>query len=206
MKYAIVTDFDGTLTEKDMAHLLAEHFKVDGISAQKVHAHDDAAKVWMRSYMGAIKASREEFEGFVLSAAQPRAGLLEMFSAAFEKNVPIEIVSGGLDIYIYPALEKFGIRGVPVYCADAEFTPQGITVEYPFLENFLLADFKAARVKHFKNQGYTTIYCGDGMTDMAAAREADILFARDILLDECVRQKIAVNELADFKEVAEIIK
>lgn len=206
MKYAIITDFDGTLTQIDVAHLLVAHFRADGVSCEPVHKHDDAAKAWMRRYMGSIKASKEEFEAFVLSAARPRAGMMDMLHTAFERNVPVEIVSGGLDIYINPFLAAHGISGLPVYSANAQFTPEGIKVDYPLLENFLLADFKAARVKHYKAQGYTTIFCGDGMTDLTAAKEADILFARDLLLDECVRQKIPAQELISFNDVIEIIR
>ncbi len=206
MKYAIISDFDGTLTQKDVAHLLVDHFKVDGIVCQPNHVHDDDAKHWMRCYMGAIKASQEEFECYVKRAALAREGLVEMIQLAFEKNIPFEIVSGGLDIYINPVLKKYNISGIPVYAANAEFTPGGISVEYPLLENFTLADFKASRVKHFKAQDYTTIFCGDGLTDFEAAKAADIVFAREHLLAACVRENIAVNELVTFREIIEIIK
>jgi len=205
MKYAIVTDFDGTLTKEDVADLLVSHFKVAGVKCAPNNTCDDEAKHWMRCYMGAIKAGQKEFEAYVTKAAEAREGLVEMIGAAFAKDVPFEIVSGGLDIYINPVLKKYNISGIPVYAANGVFTTEGIKVDYPLLENFTLADFKASRVKHFKKLGYKTIFCGDGFTDFEAAKEADILFARAHLLDLCVRKNIPANELVTFKEIIGII-
>ncbi|MDR0292052.1 MAG: HAD-IB family phosphatase, partial [Elusimicrobium sp.] len=147
----------------------------------------------------------KEFDGFVADTAAPRAGLLPMIKKCFEKNIPVEIVSGGVDIYIKPFLLRHGIEGIPIFCANGVFTPEGIKVEYPLLDGIKLEDFKAMRVRRFKEQGYTTVYCGDGMTDLPAALAADIPFACSHLLEYCRKKKITVNELKTFKTVENIL-
>lgn len=205
-KYAIVSDFDGTVTMEDIANLLVAHYKVDGIDTEPVHQNDDHAKNWMRRFMGAIKTTKKDFEAFLHSAAIERPGFVEMVQTCFEKDAPFEIVSGGMDIYINPILQKFGVTGVPVYAANAEFLEEGIKVEYPLLEDFSLEDFKAMRVRHYQNAGYHVIFCGDGATDFKAALQADTAYARDTLLRMCVGGGISVKELITFEEIIKTIK
>ncbi|WP_428898156.1 Haloacid Dehalogenase superfamily [Parelusimicrobium proximum] len=205
-KYAVITDFDGTVTQKDVAHLLVDHYHVHGHDVEPEHKDDDSAKNWMRSYMGGLKISKEEFDNFVLTKAHPRDGLLELIQTCFAKGIPFEIVSGGLDIYILPFLEHYKITGIPVYSANAFFTDDGIKVDYPLIENYSLEEFKAMRVNHYKNLGYTTIFSGDGLTDYMAAATAGTAFATGALLKKCRANNIAARELVTFKEMTDIIK
>ncbi|WP_424245877.1 2-hydroxy-3-keto-5-methylthiopentenyl-1-phosphate phosphatase [Elusimicrobium posterum] len=207
MKYALITDFDGTITMRDMAHVLIEHYKVNGITCEPDHECDDDAKVWMRCHIGAIQAPQNEFEHFVKTTAVARHGFKDVADFCLSNNIPLEITSGGVDIYIKPVLETIDVKDIPVYSANGRFKEGGgIEINYPLLENFLLADFKAHRVKHYKKQGYTTIYCGDGMTDYKAALEADIAFATANLLDAMRKEGREVKELSSYKEVEKILQ
>ncbi|MCL2888032.1 MAG: HAD-IB family phosphatase [Elusimicrobia bacterium] len=203
--YALITDFDGTVTTFDVSHAIMRHFHADQIIGEPVHADDDDAKAWMRRHMGALRVTKKEFDNFVADTAVARDGLLPMLKKCFEKNIPVEIVSGGVDIYIKPFLLRHRIEGIPIFCANGTFTPEGIKVDYPLLDEVKLEDFKAMRVRRFKEQGYTTIYCGDGMTDLPAVLAADIPFACSHLLEYCRKKNIKVNELKTFKTVEEII-
>ena len=203
--YALITDFDGTVTTFDISHAIMRHFHAAKFEGEPAHADDDDAKSWMRRHMGALRVTKKEFDDFVADTAVARDGLLPMLQKCFEKNIPVEIVSGGVDIYIKPFLLRNRIEGIPIFCANGVFTPDGIKVEYPLLDGIKLEDFKASRVRRFKEQGYTTIFCGDGMTDLPAVLAADIPFACSHLLEYCKKKKIAVNELKSFDAVRKII-
>ncbi|ACC97930.1 hypothetical protein Emin_0373 [Elusimicrobium minutum Pei191] len=203
--YALVSDFDGTVTTFDMAHSIIEHFVEPSVIKKLATAEHEDGKVWMSRHMKKIKASKEEFESYVLKMAKPRGGLLETAKKAFENNIPLEIVSGGVDIYIKPFLAKMGLSGFPLYCANGKFTSGGIKLDFTLFAGIKLADFKAMRVRHYKALGYKTIYCGDGNSDYKAALEADIVFAAGNLLSKCRRKKIKANELVNFKDVFQII-
>ena len=204
--YALVTDFDGTVTTFDIAHAIMRRFHAERLPDDPVHEDDEDAKSWMRRHMGALKVTKKEFDDFVASTAEARAGLVPLLQKCFEKNIPVEIVSGGVDIYIKPFLLRNKIEGIPIFCAEGAFTPRGITVDYPLLDGIKLEDFKASRVLRFKERGYTTIYCGDGMTDVPAVLAADIPFATSHLLEFCKKKNIKVNELRTFKAVERVLE
>ncbi|MGB2578815.1 HAD superfamily phosphoserine phosphatase-like hydrolase [Elusimicrobium simillimum] len=204
--YAIITDFDGTITTFDMAHRIVEHYS--GAPAPNPYADGvkEDGKEWMSRQMKSVKVSQEDFENFVLSTAAPREGLLDLVKACFECNVPIEIVSGGVDLYIKPFLLKQAIAGLPLFCAKGTFTSEGIELDFEDFNGLDLEDFKAAHVIKFKELGYTVIFCGDGHTDIRAAAAADIVFAAGHLLEKCRQQDIPARELLSFKEVENIIR
>jgi 2-hydroxy-3-keto-5-methylthiopentenyl-1-phosphate phosphatase len=52
------------------------------------------------------------------------------------------------------------------------------------------------------------VFCGDGVSDISAARHADVLFARKDrdLETYCVREKIPFVPFDTFKEVEDVVK
>lgn len=205
-KYAIVTDFDGTLTTKDIAHEICLHYKIttkDKI--QKSYRTDDDAKNWMISHFAQIKTSKKDFEHFILNIAKPRKFLKRLKRFCRDTKIPFEIVSGGVDIYIKPILKNMGFEDTKTYCANGHFG-NGIEVSYPLLKGFLLDEFKASRVQHYKDLGYTTIFSGDGITDFKAAKKADIVFACESLEEMCREKHVKYHRLEDFEKILEIVK
>ena len=113
-KYAIVTDFDGTLTTKDIAHEICLHHEITSKDQiQTSYDTDDEAKNWMISHFAQVKTTPKEFERFVLKIAKPRKHLKELKHFCKTEKLPFEIVSGGLDIYIKPILKNMGFEDTP---------------------------------------------------------------------------------------------
>lgn len=206
-KYAIITDFDGTVTTCDIGNALCLHFgtttpeKIDA-----AHARRDDSRSWMIRHFGQVKTDKEEFEKIIFSYAVIKKGFNELASYAREHNIPFEIASGGLDIYINPILKKNNVAPIPVYSVQGKFTADGIMVNFPYYENMTLEHFKESRVKYYKAQGYTTIFLGDGPSDFEAAVAADIVFATS-LLEKILREKnIPFHEFNDFETTLKIIR
>lgn len=53
------------------------------------------------------------------------------------------------------------------------------------------------------DQRPTMFYAGDGVSDLSAAREADLLFAKEKkdLVTWCVRENVPFTEFADWKSI-----
>ena len=206
-KYAIVTDFDGTVTTLDIGNSLCLHF---GTTTQEKIEHAYAvkadAKTWMECHFGPIKVKQQEFERVILDIAALKDGFIKLAEFCKKHNVPFEIASGGLDIYINPILKKNNVPAIPVYCVQGTFTADGIMIDFPFYPDMPLEVFKASRVKYYKAQGYTTIFLGDGPSDFNAAKEADIVFATDRLVDICKQNNVAFNEFKDFNAALKILE
>lgn len=207
-KFAIITDFDGTITTRDIGNALCFHFGTMKPDASTVKDYDtkEDPSIWFNKFFGPIKATKEEFESIILSYAIVKKGFEDLAKFAQTHKIPFEIVSGGLDIYIKPILKKHNLPPLPMYCVRGVLTPKGIKVDFPDYPTTPLDDFKAQRVKYYKNKGYTTIFLGDGLVDLEAAKEADILFATDYLAELCDKNKIPYKEFKDFTKVLKILK
>lgn len=207
-KFAIITDFDGTITTRDIGNALCFNYGTMKPDASTVKDYDtkEDPSIWFNKFFGPIKATKEEFESIILSYAIVKKGFEELAKFAQTHKIPFEIVSGGLDIYIKPILKKHNLPPLPIYCVRGNLTPKGIKVDFPDYPTTPLDDFKAQRVKYYKNKGYTTVFLGDGLVDLEAAREADILFATDYLAELCDKNNIPYKEFKDFTKLLKMLK
>jgi 2-hydroxy-3-keto-5-methylthiopentenyl-1-phosphate phosphatase len=206
-KYAIITDFDGTVTTRDIGNTLA--LRAGSITLQGIeedYKQNKDAKEWMAYHFGRMNFSKEEFEELVLSFAKIRPGFDELAGYAKQNAIPFEIASGGLDIYISPVLKRGNIKDIIVYSMRGVFDGRKIKVDFPHFADLTLEDFKKSRVDFYKQKGYKVIFAGDGPSDFPAAKSAGIVFAADKLAKLCKTNKIKFFELKDFKPVLEILK
>ncbi|MGC8868008.1 MAG: hypothetical protein ACP5PA_07380, partial [Elusimicrobiales bacterium] len=117
-----------------------------------------------------------------------------------DNNIPFEIVSGGLDLYIDAFMRKYGVSFSGFY---GRFNHGDIT--YDFLNGMSLYEFKASRVINYRNLGYTVVFLGDSYNDYQAAVAADIRFATLRLAKILSDEKREFISYSTFYEVKSII-
>jgi 2-hydroxy-3-keto-5-methylthiopentenyl-1-phosphate phosphatase len=107
--WAIITDFDGTVTLQDVGDAIIYHFGGADISEIR-NSYSPGIKVeeWMKDIFGKMKVTKYQIENFVLKIAKIRSGFMELKEFCKKSGVPLEIVSGGLDIYADCVLDKCG--------------------------------------------------------------------------------------------------
>lgn len=202
MKFALVSDFDGTITTRDVGDFLLLHF---GLATQKEidESYSKGMKIeeWMKKYFRRMKY----IDGIRIKKAlsdniRIRSGFSQLVDFFNKNNYPLEVVSGGVDLYIDEVFSSNGIRIKGFY---GRFN--GGDIKFDFLKKLTLSDFKASRVRYYKKLGYKTIFCGDAPNDYRAAKEADVVFAalklRSMLSDE----KFSFYPLDNFRYVAGVI-
>jgi len=202
-KLAILCDFDGTVTIEEVSVSLLKKYTGDHwLKADRdLYEGRVTLRETMKREFSLLKAPREEMEEFV-RGIHLRPGFGELVEAARNAGVPLVIVSEGLDFYIAAFLEHHGLD-VQFWTNRAIFTPEGVRVEYPYSweECDYCGNCKYGHIINFRNEGCTTVYIGDGISDRCPARKADILFARDGLLDFCRKEKLACIPYEDFRDV-----
>lgn len=202
MKIAVVSDFDGTLTKRDVGDmLLLEFSKVTQKEIEDSYAMGVNVEQWMKIYFSRMKdVSQTDVERFINEKVYARDGLVEAMDFFSRNSIPFEIVSGGVDLYIEPFLKKYGIKAFGFY---GKFNNGDI--RYDFLNGMTLAQFKASRVINYRELGYTVVFLGDSQNDYQAAVAADVRFAtlrlEKILSDE----KKEFFPYQDFYKVIKII-
>ena len=209
----ILCDFDGTAAANDVGNLLFRKYAGDGCF--------DIIQLWKDGKISSrecllreceiTSVTRDELGNFC--DQQKLAAFFPEFLAYCERNdIPVEIVSDGLDFYVERILTNHGLNGdVDFYANKLHFLENaGITAEFPYFEYGCgrCANCKGYHVKKAKQAGFKVIYVGDGLSDRCGADAADIVFAkigRD-LERYCDDQKLPHHKFDNFKDVLEIIK
>jgi 2,3-diketo-5-methylthio-1-phosphopentane phosphatase len=122
-------------------------------------------------------------------------------------GIPLMIVSEGLDLYIKRVLGRSGLEDLPLICNIGVFEDNGLRIEFPHenRECERCGSCKGERIADYREACEGTcrvVFVGDGYSDACAAREADILFAKDDLERYCLDENISYNKFADFEDVA----
>ncbi len=213
-RLAVLMDFDGTLTEEDMGSALLDAF------ASPTWRQEE--KLWKAGVIRSFKelnerefaylpaSKRQEMVRYALGKARLRSGAEEFAAFCAREGLPLEIVSGGLDFYLRPILAQQGMAHLPVACMKAADFEAGDRIRPTYPEGIVVCEVtgacKCAPLWRYRDQGYTTVYLGDGNSDRCVARQADILFARDALACYCQEQGIPFTPFETFHEVTQVLQ
>lgn len=207
MKPVIFCDFDGTITNNDNIVQIMEEFGPpeaeeikQQILGQKISIQDGVRQLF--SLLPSRK--REEIINFVLNDANIRNGFAEFVAYAKEHNIPFYVVSGGIDFFLHPVLEKFG-PFEKIYCNKADFSGETIAIHYPYAcdDNCLSGGCgccKPSIIRTLSADDSYRIVIGDSITDLEAAKMADAVLARDYLIKKCEELNIKYTPFTDFHD------
>lgn len=203
-KTLVQCDFDGTVTEKDIAYLMLREF-ADG-DWDRLAADYMAGRITVGSFnaraFAMIKQDRSTLLDFVRRTVRVRAGFHELVDYCRRQGLRFVIVSNGLDFYINTILTDLGVQDIEVSSAKTEFAPHGLKPRYIGPDGTELdRDFKEAHTKLFLSQGYRIVYIGDGLSDITAARRAYHVFACDQLLGLCQETNVKCTPFTDLNDV-----
>ena len=200
---AVLSDFDDTAAEQNVAELLLERFGHQ--SWRDVRNRFREGQLTLKEYQeitfSNISADRAAMRDYVMEKANFRPYFQELCRVCQEQDIPLAIVSQGLDFYIEALLDKEGLSHVPVYAVNTVFSAEGLTYfynfPYPGREN--LGNSKGVLVDRFRNQGKYVFYAGDGASDLEAAERADVVFAHRTLARQCRDRRIPFQDFDDFQ-------
>jgi 2-hydroxy-3-keto-5-methylthiopentenyl-1-phosphate phosphatase len=122
-----------------------------------------------------VRLSRDETLAFVETHAHVDPTFGAFVDAVREHGGAIRVVSSGIATVIHAALARAGVE-VDVIANDVDFAPSGWTMS--FVDPSDNGHDKAAHVRAARERGERTVYVGDGISDYAAALEADERFAK----------------------------
>lgn len=204
---ALVSDFDGTISETDAFYLLRPYFVDQDLTPWQEYLSGH------RSHLNALQ---EMFSRLRL----PEAELLKIIDtikwdhsflkvAAYcqEMKIPLYICSAGCDYYIQRLVSKYlqeynitlvSNHGVYDQQTGLKLVPPSEDSPYYDAE---VGISKAAIVNSLQQQGYEVIYAGDGPPDFSPAQIADVVFAKKNLLEKCQEAGIATQAFETFDNV-----
>lgn len=211
---AIVSDFDGTITDVDTNDLIyftfggQPSYEIEKLIAQgKLGVKEGALQHFKR-----IRLTEQEFLSFIFQNAHLDQGFKDFYEFISQKGIPFIVVSGGYINTIWNFFKKEGIDSVNIKIYANRLKFNGCRVEVVFFdeddecESGLgpCGNCKLRRLRELKAQYSTIIFIGDGTTDRCAVREADLVFAKGSLREYCAAQGIPHIPFEDFHDIRRI--
>ncbi|MBI4526095.1 MAG: MtnX-like HAD-IB family phosphatase [Deltaproteobacteria bacterium] len=211
MKLAIFCDFDGTVSQVDVTDAVLERF-ADPLWREiqdEWLAGKMTAREVLQKQMPLVTVGIDELNDFI--DAVPIDPFFAEFAELCARNgYPLYILSDGFDYWIGRILER--ALGSRVGVADAvKFFANGLTlcgdkvhISFPHFPQGCphgCGNCKPALFAQLKGNAEKTVVIGDGISDRLIVEEADLVLARDGLVDFCRERGIASYRFDDFSEV-----
>lgn len=206
MKYSLFIDFDGTIAVQDVGNRFFTTF-----SGGK---NIPVVEKWMRREITSVECL--EAEAVLISAAEDELiefskqfeidpGFEPLYALCTRNDIPVRVVSDGLDLYIKTIMKKYGFGHVPVIANRGIFRNGRLAIEFPHVGESCghCANCKGAAIRKHADAGRKSIFVGDGYSDLCAIDEADYLFAKADLaayLERSNKSYLSYETLFDVKD------
>jgi 2-hydroxy-3-keto-5-methylthiopentenyl-1-phosphate phosphatase len=211
-KLVIFCDFDGTITNQDNIISIMKKFAPpeylpikENILGQRQSIREGVAEMF-----DLLPVSlKDQIISYLLEQAQIRDGFAEFVSYTKKHNIPLYIVSGGIDFFVHPMLEKFRpFSGV--YCNESDFSGESIKILFSHgcdeqCTSQGCGCCKPSIIRKLQRSDALNVVIGDSITDLEAAKLADIVIARDFLIEKCEELHISYEPFENFQDVINVI-
>ncbi|HNW59606.1 MAG TPA: MtnX-like HAD-IB family phosphatase [bacterium] len=204
----IFCDFDGTIAKRDVGNLVFAHFGNENLWWQLVRQWQEGKlegrEMWRRQ-AETMRLTAVELDAFVKPLAID-ASFAGLMAYVRERQIPLAVVSDGMDAYIGRILAAHGFADLPLRTNRMILASDGsVQLDFPWYGQGCdrCANCKGLHVRRERQPGETTVYIGDGPSDVCGAREADIVFAKKALLTWCRDNGRPHFPFATFADVLE---
>lgn len=209
----IFCDFDGTITENDNIIAIVKHFNppgwepiVDQILKRERTIRDGVGELF--SLLPSAK--KQEITDFAIRQARIRDGFQDFLGLCEEREIDFYVTSGGIDFFVYPILEPFPIARDHIYCNGSDFSGESIRITWPHACDEACTNdcgmCKTRIMRQFPADRYHRIVIGDSVTDLEAAKLADLVFARSHLAEHCTQTNMPYIPYETFHEVGQYLR
>jgi len=209
---AVLVDFDGTITTRDMGDLVVEEFAEPGWESllDLYRAGEiNVREIWARE-MNLLREEREaEAVERCLEVAEFRAGFSELIDYCNSNDIPVEVASSGLDFYVDAILAANGFGDLPRARPVTKYDADGrgfMAMDDGVDDCGMTAMCKCSRIWRFRRMGYRVMFIGDGISDACAVTQADIVLATGRLRSTCTEKGIEHTPFESFHDVLEAVR
>ncbi|KAI1453680.1 HAD-like protein [Annulohypoxylon moriforme] len=227
-KIICFSDFDGTIFMQDTGHVL---FDNHGCGSKRREMLDEQIKTGERSFRdvseemwGSLNVPFEDGFEVMEKSLEIDPDFQKFHKFCITNNIPFNVISAGLKPILRRVLDTFlgeeASAHIDIVANDAHISPDGSSWKPIWRHDTELGHDKALSITEAREQAQLAcedgsipliVFIGDGVSDLPAAREADVLFARrGLRLEEyCLEHKIPYipfDTFADIQREIERIK
>lgn len=207
-RVAIISDFDGTVSRRDVGHhffgafiprrrewlALLDEWRLGLISSREC----------LEKEFSWVRADLSDLDGFVDNEGiDPYFG--DFVDFCERRGVEILIASDGLDRYIDRLLARSGLQHLAVRANRLVCNGERLAaIEFPHYDLMgctRCGNCKRAHLEALRRAGFAVVYIGNGCSDRCPAEHADVVFAKGELLDHCRERGLAHVAFENFRDV-----
>lgn len=224
-KFIFFTDFDGTITLQDSNDFMTDNLGYGPERRRQLTAECLQGKLTFRDsfrdMMESVKKPFNECVQYLVDHIQLDPHFAEFFQWSLANNVPVVVVSSGMEPIIKALLKAMIGPDAEKMEVVANFTgpkpgksideEDGWEIVYRNPESGFGHD-KSIILRQYSSLPDdvrpTMFYAGDGVSDLSAARETDLLFAKKghDLITYCVKEDIPFTTFDDWSSILEGVK
>jgi 2-hydroxy-3-keto-5-methylthiopentenyl-1-phosphate phosphatase len=204
-------DFDGTIAVGDVGNAFFHRFGGDVCNDWIARYHEGSISARAcfegeREAMGRVRVA--DAEAFVQTRMLDD-GFLPLIAMCREKEMPVTVISDGLDVYIAPLLQRCGMEDLTRFSnrlSWKQVDDSGSAVpalEFPHGngECDRCACCKRNIMLGLCSDEDVIVYVGDGYSDQCPVEYADVVFAKGSLQAWCQKKNISYYPYADLHDV-----
>ncbi len=200
----IYCDFDGTITKADTTDEVLSRLAGDGwlrLEEEWVAGRISAAEC-MRGQIALIQHDDIALDA-VLDTMSIREGFGELVHWCRDNRIPFTIVSDGVDRFIRRILARHELGHIPVFSNRLVSDQAGYRLEQPFARKGCAAGSGVCKceIVDVAPPADPMVFIGDGRSDFCVSARAEILFARDRLVQYAEQRGIAYVAFETFFDV-----
>ena len=209
-KCVVFFDFDNTISTCDVFDNMLPRFSRDDLWVS-------LEKKWKRGHIG----SRDCLEGQIKGLSIDKVSLNKYLAGIkldpyFKKivnglsasGVKIIVLSDNFDYILKHIFKLNGIKGLKVYSNKLKVGRDALIPIFPYANNscHICAHCKTKNLLANVGRDSIIIYIGDGRSDVCPAQYADIVFAKDELLDFFKEKKMTCFGYKSLKDTYDFFK
>ncbi|KAF1993693.1 2-hydroxy-3-keto-5-methylthiopentenyl-1-phosphate phosphatase-like protein [Amniculicola lignicola CBS 123094] len=224
-KFIFFTDFDGTITLQDSNDFMTDNIGMGGEKRKtynvRILEEDISFRDAFQEEMDSVTKPYNECIQYLVDNISLDPHFAEFFQWSLENNVPVVVLSSGMEPIIKallkeligPDSEKMQVVGNFVKPKPGKSIDEegGWDIEFRHPESGFGHD-KSIELRRYSalpaDARPTMFYAGDGVSDLSAARETDLLFAKKghDLITYCARQHVPFTVFSDWSDILEKCK
>ncbi|KAL4790894.1 2,3-diketo-5-methylthio-1-phosphopentane phosphatase [Aspergillus venezuelensis] len=216
-KIVCFSDFDGTIFYQDTGHILFDNL---GCGEERRQKLDQQLKSGERSFRevseemwGSLRIPFEDGFEVMKKELEIDPGFKDFHQFCLDNGIVFNVISAGLKPILSKVLATYlgpdEASHIDIISNDAQIKTDGSQWKPVWRDSTELGHDKALSVKEGRQQVADEgeipliVFIGDGVSDLPAAREADVLFARKGLrLEEyCIENKIPYIPFNSFFDI-----
>ncbi|MBV8780113.1 MAG: MtnX-like HAD-IB family phosphatase [Phycisphaerae bacterium] len=200
-------DFDGTITRRDVLDELIQNYAINDswkLIEERWQAGLIGSRECLRQEFDLIRIAPDALERF-LDTIEIDSGLLRLLDTLRTWNVPVMILSDGIDRFIRAILKRHGIGNLVIRSNALAVRSDRMSLRCPHEDagcESAAAHCKCASASELLQPGRKAIYVGDGRSDLCPARKCDVVFAKGVLASSLAREGINFVPYTTLADVA----